>query len=273
MTVMRSDDFFSELRSRNKVLIFGHRGMSQHYPENTMLSFSQCASIPDIDAIELDVHVCRSGEVVIAHDFTLKRTAGIDIEIEDLSFDELKSIDVGSFKDRRFSDARIPLLPELFSSFGSRFVYDIELKVKAGKINRELCRKVSDLIGEYGLGDRVLVSSFNPVALRAFRRISRARGLDLPMADIFDRSANVPKPLRNGGGHLISGSTFLKPSVEQLDEVFLSFHASLPVMTWTVNTAAEAQRVLALNSSKMRVFGLIGNDPELLADTVNHWGH
>ena len=270
---MRSKDFFSELESNRKVLVFGHRGMSQFYPENTMVSFSQCASNPNIDAIELDVHLCKSGEVVIAHDFTLKRTAGIDVEIEDLSFDEIKAIDVGSFKGPGFSDARIPLLAELFSSFGSRFIYDIELKVKAGKINKDLCRKVASLIKEFHLEDRVLVSSFNPVALRAFRNVCRDIGLEVPRADIFDRSANVPKPLRNGAGHLISASTYLKPSVAQLDESFVASHGRLPIITWTVNTASEAQRVLALNSDIMRVFGLIGNDPNLLADTVSHWIH
>ncbi len=272
---MRADAFFSDLESRRKVLVFGHRGMSQYYPENTMISFSQCATNPDIDAVELDVHVCRSGEVVVAHDFSLKRTAGLDVEIEDLTFDEIRGIDVGSFKGEIFSDARIPLLAELFSSFGDRFIYDVELKVKAGKVNTELSRKVVDLIRQYGLEDRVLVSSFNPVALRAFRSVCRrhGNGLELPMADIFDHSANVPKPLRNGAGHIISRSTYLKPCVSQLDRAFISSHGRLPIMTWTVNTKEEAQRVLALNSGKMRVFGLIGNDPNLLAETVNLLNH
>ena len=272
---MKADVFFSDLESKRKVLVFGHRGMSEFYPENTMISFSHCASNPKIDAVELDVHVCRSGEVVVAHDFSLKRTAGLDIEIEDLTFDEIKGIDVGSFKGSQFSDARIPLLSELFSSFGDRFIYDVELKVKAGRINTELSRKVVDIIKQYSLEDRVLVSSFNPVALRAFRRTCRgyAHGLEMPIADIFDRSANVPKPLRNGAGHLISGSTYLKPSVEQLDKDFLLSHARLPIMTWTVNTASEARRIMALNSDKMRVFGLIGNDPDMLCDVVTHWSH
>ncbi len=267
---MRAKDFFSDLESRNKVLVFGHRGMSQYYPENTMVSFSACAKNPKVDAVELDVHVCRSGEVVIAHDFSLKRTANLDVEIENLSLDEIKGVDVGSFKGPQFSDARIPLLSELFSSFGDRFVYDVELKVKAGKVNKDLSIKVADLIRQFHLEDRVLISSFNPVALRAFRGVCKSKGLEIPMSDIFDQSANVPKPLRNGAGHLISRSTYLKPCVSQLDESFIASHRRFPIMTWTVNTASEAERVMALNGSKMSVFGLIGNDPNLLADVVSH---
>ena len=268
---MRAAEFFSDLRERRKVLVFGHRGMSRFYPENTMLSFSKCASNPGIDAVELDVHVCRSGEVVVAHDFSLKRTAGLDVEIEDLTLDEIGSIDVGSFKDPEFSGCRIPLLSELFSSFGDRFIYDVELKVKAGKINRELSDKVLKLIRDYHLEDRVLVSSFNPLALRAFHAGCIRYGLQIPTADIFEHSEYIPRPLWNGLGRFISLSSYQKPGHRLVDRSFLRTHGRLPIMAWTVNSEEDAGRLLALNDGRMHVFGLIGNDPDMLAATVNRW--
>lgn len=251
--------------------MFGHRGMSQFYPENTMLSFSKCAQNPDIDAVELDVHLCKSGEVVVAHDFSLKRTAGLDAEIEDLTLDELRGIDVGSFKGPEFSGCRIPLLSELFSNFGNRFIYDVELKVKAGKVNREQSTKVVSLIREFHLEDRVLVSSFNPLALRAFRCECLRNRMPIPTADIFDHSEYIPRLLWNGFGHFISLSSYQKPGHKLVDSAFLRSHGRLPVMAWTVNTREDAERLLATNSDRMRVFGLIGNDPEMLAETVNRF--
>ena len=269
---MKTSGLFQHLAEEQKVLVFGHRGFSQEYPENTMLSFSKCAENPLVDAVELDVHLCRSGEVVVAHDFSLKRTAGIDREIEELTLDELKAIDVGSFKNPAFKDERIPLLSELFSAFGARFYYDIELKVKAWDINRELSRKVIALIDEFGLRDRVLVSSFNPLALRAFNRISRCA---FPSADIFEQSQNIPKPLRNGGGRLVSLADYQKPGFRQVDASLIRGRNCLPIITWTVNERSEAERLLALNApengGKMHVFGLIGNDPNMLADAVSRW--
>ena len=267
------DGLFRDLEKRKKVLVFGHRGFSQDYPENTMISFSQCAGNPLIDGVELDVHMCRSGEVVVAHDFSLRRTAGLDCEIEDLTLDELKGIDVGSFKDPKFSDARIPLLSELFSEFGDRFLYDIELKVKAGHINRVLSGKVIDIISDFRLWSNVLVSSFNPLALGAFRRGCRLKRLtDLPpMADIFAHSSDIPRILWNGAGHLASSSSYQKPESKQVDSAYLRSHGRLPVITWTVNTDAEARRLLELNRPQMKIFGLIGNDPHMLAQTVSHW--
>ena len=256
------DRIFEELRKEGRVLVFGHRGMSQYYPENTMLSFSKCAENPSVDGVELDVHVCRSGEVVVAHDFSLKRTAGIDREIEDLTLDELRAIDVGSFKSPEFSDCRIPLLSELFSNIGDRFIYDVELKVKAWHVNRDLSRKVYALIREYGLEKNVLVSSFNPFALRAFRSVSHGT---IPTADIFEDAPSIPKPLRYGGGRLVSRSTFQKPVFRQIDDSYLASHGALPIVTWTVNEEAEVRRLMALNKGGMKVFGLIGNDPAMLA--------
>ena len=264
--------FFRDLEDRRKVLVFGHRGFSQEYPENTMLSFSQCAGNPLIDGVELDVHMCRSGEIVVAHDFSLKRTAGVDREIEDLTLDELRGIDVGSFKGPQFADARIPLLNDLFGTFGNRFLYDIELKVKAGKVNREMSRKVIDLISDFKLWPNILVSSFNPFALGAFRRICRLHGGHgvPPMADIFAHSADIPKVLWNGAGHIVSRSSYQKPESLQVDAGYLEAHG-LPVITWTVNTEEEALRLLGLNSNGMKVFGLIGNDPHMLAEVVNRY--
>jgi len=263
------ETFFSDFAPRKKVLVLGHRGMSQYYPENTMLSFSKCTDNPLIDGVELDVHICRSGEVIVAHDFGLKRTAGIDKEVEDLTLKQLHRIDVGSFKGEGFSDCRIPELREVLSTFGDRFIYDIELKVKAGRVNVELCRKTLAIIREFKLEDRVVVSSFNPFALRAFRTVARQNKVRLPMADIFARSKDIPRILWDGYGHRLSRSTFQKPSCEQIDKAYLSKNGKLPILTWTVNSAEEVKRLMAFNSKEKHIFGMIGNDPNLLAETLN----
>ncbi len=261
------DEIFLKNRDSGKVLVFGHRGYSQFYPENTMVSFEACAKRPEVDGVELDVHLCKSGEVVVAHDFSLKRTAGVDKEIEQLTLSELKAIDVGSFKGAQFSDVRVPLLEELLGTYGNRFIYDIELKVKAGKINRELCKKTLAVIRKCNVQSNVMVSSFNPFALRCFGSVCQHA---MPTADIFCHSADVPRSLWDGAGHIVSHSTYLKPQFSQVNEEFLSKHKGLPVITWTVNSAEEAKRLVAFNNEEkgMRVYGLIGNDPCLIAEAI-----
>ena len=261
------DEIFLKNRESGKVLVFGHRGYSQLYPENTMVSFEACAKKPEVDGVELDVHLCKSGEVVVAHDFSLKRTAGVNKEIEELTLDELKAIDVGSFKGAQFSDVRIPLLEDLLGTYGTRFIYDIELKVKAGKVNSALCRKTLDVIRKCNVQNNVMISSFNPFALGKMGRLCQH---DMPCADIFCHSQDVPRSLWNGAGHYVSHSTYLKPQFSQVNEEFLDRHKKLPVITWTVNCAEEAKRLVSFNNGEkgMRVYGLIGNDPCLIAEAI-----
>lgn len=248
-----------DLFDNDKIFVLGHRGYSEKYPENTMESFKACAENPDIDGVELDVHLCKSGEVVVAHDGNLKRCAGIDRYIEDMTWDELKDIDVGSFKDPKFASCRMPLLEELFETFGNRFCYDIEIKVEKGFHFKKVCLKTWDLIQKYHLESNVMVSSFNPFALKRFNRIS---WYSVPSADIYNIEEAVPKVFRKGWGHNISGSSYLKPGLTAAGND-RSLDWNLPVIVWTVNDEKTALDMLKLKNIK----GLIGNNPEILAKT------
>ena len=55
-------------------LIFAHRGASGHAPENTLEAFEMAARM-GADGVELDVHICRTGELVVAHDETVDRVS------------------------------------------------------------------------------------------------------------------------------------------------------------------------------------------------------
>lgn len=240
------------LLDNNRFYIFGHRGSSELFPENTMSAFSDSASDSRVDGIELDVQLTLDGKVVIAHDESLKRTAGIEGLVTGMTWEDLRRIDVGSFKDPKFSSERIPLLEDLFTTFGSRFIYDIELKVKAGVAYKKLCLAVWALIQKHNLEENVMVSSFNPMALRRF---NRASWYSVPSGDIFEKYSGLY--------HFISGAAYLKPELSRFDSGLLK-KTGLPAVVWTVNTAEDAVRMA--NTEGVR--GLIGNNPHLLADAI-----
>lgn len=252
---MKNKKFF------DKFYILGHRGFSENYPENTMLSFRACSEIKGVDGVELDVHLCKSGQVVVAHDGNLKRCAGIDRFIEDMNWEELKDIDVGSFKDSKFSNARMPLLTELFEEMGDRFFYDVEIKVEPGRPYKELCEKTWKIICDYKLEDKVMVSSFHPFALRYFNKVCKKR---IPTADIFDSKFTKYKYLAHGFGHYISHSSYLKPDYDQCNEKYTRSH-KLACIPWTVNDTEIAQQLCKTKG----VRGLIGNNPQMLAQVFS----
>ncbi len=74
--------------------IIAHRGASGHAPENTMHAFRLALAL-GADAIELDVHRCASGELVVIHDDTLERTTNGYGAVRAASLSALKKLDAG----------------------------------------------------------------------------------------------------------------------------------------------------------------------------------
>jgi len=90
--------------------------------------------------------------------------------VRDLPLAALKELDAGSRFDSTFAEERIPTLEEVFAEVGGRLLVNVELKSVPGNDYPGLKAAVAALIRRHGLADRVLVSSFNPFALRRFRR-------------------------------------------------------------------------------------------------------
>src|SRR6187431_1614466 len=94
--------------------VFGHRGVRGEAPENTMAAFDLAAT-SGADGVELDVRLCRSGELVVCHDADLGRlTRGRDTRrLADLDRAELQRVDVGGGQS-------IPLLADVLAWAESR---------------------------------------------------------------------------------------------------------------------------------------------------------
>ena len=132
-------------------LIIGHRGASAVAPENTMAAFREAIAV-GAHGIEFDVRLTRDGIPVVIHDSTLGRTGGMNQRVSDLSWDELRKIDVGSwFKGGSFAGETVPSLEELFDLFQTNNL-SLYLEMKC------------DSPAEYrpGSGDAVLMSARMP---------------------------------------------------------------------------------------------------------------
>lgn len=149
-------------------LVFGHRGASKHAPENTLAAF-RLALESHADGIEFDLHLSRDGQVVVMHDGQVDRTTHGSGHLARLSLEEIQRLDAGSWFGPSFAHERVPTLEQVFREFGSQLLYDLEIKNFSAPTNG-LERKVIALIRRFGLEKRVLISSFNPQAIRIFRR-------------------------------------------------------------------------------------------------------
>jgi glycerophosphoryl diester phosphodiesterase len=207
--------------------------------------------------IELDIHLCASGELVVAHDDTFQRTAGDGRRIAELSLKEIKTIDVGSFFSPDFRRERVPLLEDVMEAFCPNMYIDIELKTRKTK-NDPLPGRLAETLKRFG--DRALksvtVSSFNPFSILVFKRLCP----HVPTAIIWSADTEVPPILRYGFGRFLSRCNYLKPVYRQVNSFSrfcLDGIERRPLIPWTIDDRALAERML-----KIGCIGIITNRPQ-----------
>ncbi len=144
-------------------IIFAHRGSSAHAPENTLAAF-ELAVRQGADAIELDAKLTADGEVVVIHDPNTLRTTGVPGLVRKMTLAQLQELDAGSFFDIAFKGEKIPTLTQVFEAVGKKTYINVELTNYASPMD-ELPFKVAGLVKKFRLEERVIFSSFMPVAL------------------------------------------------------------------------------------------------------------
>ena len=138
---------------------FAHRGLhDDQIPENTIAAFRRARDAGF--GIELDVQVSKDGRLVVFHDLTPERFADEYRPITELTFDELRAIDLGG-------GHRIPTFEEVLQCVGGKVPMLVELK-NCRKHNTELCEKTMAALRGYD--GEYIMESFNPLILRWLKK-------------------------------------------------------------------------------------------------------
>ena len=120
--------------------LLAHRGMSEDAPENTPSAYRR--AVERGFGFECDVYLTRDGRVFSFHDPTLKRIAGIDKRCADCTWDEVKDLDVGSWKGKEWANERPCLFEDILAL--ARDGRLVEVDVKAGP---EIVPAIKRLVG------------------------------------------------------------------------------------------------------------------------------
>ncbi|MBR1624184.1 MAG: glycerophosphodiester phosphodiesterase [Clostridia bacterium] len=159
-----------------------HRGLhNDSYTENSMSAFKN--AIKHGYNIETDVHLLKSGEVVVFHDNTLKRVCGINVKISDLTLDDIKGNDY-----LLPCGEHIPLFSEMLKLVDGKVGILLELKF-AGFGTHKLEEEVYKLIK--GKESWIAVQAFSPFMIQWFQKNApefkrgllsmAALGIDVPL--------------------------------------------------------------------------------------------
>lgn len=211
--------------------IWAHRGDSAHAPENTLRAFDQ-ARAKGADGIELDVVLDADGHVVVFHDHELERLTGQPGTMPATSATARAALRVGG--------EPVPLLAEVLHAID----LEVNVEIKSHELGRAgaLVAAAAKVIRDSGRGDRVIVSSFDPIALVQLHH----QLPDIALAYLFHDHQALPAR-RGWVGRWAGASLFHPQHTLCTEDTVRGWHtAGLPVNAWTVDDAAELRRLAAL---------------------------
>ena len=204
------------------------------------------------DGIELDVHLSKDGEIVVAHDARLERVSNGKGYISDYTLNELKSLDFGrSPPDDHV--CYIPTLSEVFSLVKpSALTVNVELKTTE-RLYPDLPRKLLALAGEYAMGERVIYSSFNHYSLKEIKTLDPSARIGL----LYELGMVDPWVYANYvGAYAIHPHYFVIAALPET--VALCHEHGIKVNVWTVDEPDAIKLML-----KCAVDGIITNKPDI----------
>ena len=148
-----------------KVLLAAHRGDRLLYPENTMPAFLSAYDL-GVDMIETDIHMTQDGELIIMHDRSAQRTAGVDRNVDEMTFDEIQKLDVGYHFLEKFRGTRVPTVKEFLTWItDTDLLVNWELKDYPHLTGDDHAFAAADrliaLIEQYGMQERSMINSFS----------------------------------------------------------------------------------------------------------------
>jgi len=227
----------------SQILKIGHRGAKAHVAENTLASFQYALDI-GVNGLELDVHVCSTGELVVIHDFTVDRTTNGSGEVHKMTLAELKALTVeGEYK--------IPTLEEVLELVGKKCFLNIELK------GRHTAVPVSELMERY-IAEKGF--TYNDFIVSSFQReelmVMHDMNPDIHLGILTQ--ASVTQAWRWAEEF---SAKAIHPHFSLLTEsnVKKAQQAGYKVYTWTVNETEDIERM-----KLYEVDGIMSDYPERL---------
>ncbi|GAA6112999.1 MAG: glycerophosphodiester phosphodiesterase [Apilactobacillus sp.] len=194
-----------------KTLVFGHRGVPDLYPENSLQGF-RYALYHHIDGLEFDVHLTKDNIPVVIHDERIDRTTDGRGLVNSYTYEELSQFSLENYE-------RIPKLEELLALIEGRDVL-VNLEFKTDKIHYPNIEKiVVDMVSKFELLHPVIYSSFNLSSVKIVQQLVD----DAQFAYLTDRRVDNPKEFLLTNHLDALHLQFFQPDIENKERV------------WTVN--------------------------------------
>ena len=231
------------------VLVIAHRGASGHAPENTLAAFRRALSL-GATFIETDLQLTRDTRFVAIHDETVDRTTNGNGRVHDLTLNELRRLDAGSWFGSEFTGERIPTLEEILEfSKKHDVVFYLELKPTGSWGGEHALIGALRTSGEIA---RTIVISFESALLEVLRKIEPTLMTGL----LFEGQLENPiqRAVEIGARQLAIRGDLVTPAL--LTEARKN---DIQIVCWTVNQPAHMRLLIEAG-----VAGIMSDYPDRL---------
>lgn len=231
--------------------ITAHRGGALMAPENTISSLGYTIDC-GADYAEIDVQETKDGELVLLHDNSLKRTAGVNKNVWEMEYAEIEKLDVGASFHKKFRGEKIPTLDEVLKFCKGSLDLNIEIKYN-GK-NKGIVKKVVRVIEENDFEEHCVITSMNYGFLKQIKKANP------------DIRTGYIMTMTYGSISRITAADFFSVKYTYIDDEFVREAHSLgkEVHAWTVNYRGDAKRMLDIG-----VDNIITDNPVLIRKVMS----
>jgi glycerophosphoryl diester phosphodiesterase len=252
--------------SGHRIIRVAHRGGAALAPENTLAAFA--AGLEQAaDALELDVHLSRDGELVVMHDPVLARTTSAAGKVDELTLAELRKLDASArWFGPPVARQTIPTLQEVIDLAKGRASLQVEIKVRAdGSRYPGIEAKVVDTLRRSGMVDQVVVLSFDFPTLTTIKGIEPRLRTCALISRAYLAAVGKRGPAAVAAEMAGLGVTYVGVDKAWLTEsLYRELRArSLGVGVWTVDDPGEMRRF-----ASMGVDFITSNRPDVLRETL-----
>ena len=216
--------------------------------------FSMLLDIPKehmADYIELDVQLTSDGEVIVMHDSNAYRTTGVDENIVNMTYKEVRRLDAGSWYSDEYKGEKVPGLREVLELAQGKIKLNIELKPADN--GEELARKTVALIEKYNMENDCVVTSFSSSALLAAKSCNE----NIRVGYILSAAYGDYYDMKNIDFFSVNAAFLSKRTIDAIH------NSGKQVYAWTVNNKDSIK-----NLTNKGVDGVITDNPVLARETI-----
>ena len=245
------------------IKVIAHRGGSDLAPENTLAAFQNAIDL-GVDMIEIDVEQTSDSIVVVIHDEKVDRTTNGTGWVDSLSFAYVKTLDAGSWFDKKFKNERIPSLEEVLQFVDGRVILLVEIKAGSERYPG-IEQRTAEAIQKYNAHSWTIVQSFNEKAIERVRLLDPGIETYYLLGRNFKQyyqeirnQINQDTPIKPGyDGIAVHHSMLDSKSVDSIKQF------GLGVFTWTVDEVEAMKKMMDAG-----VDGIITDAPDKLIDHI-----